>query len=239
MKEIARKIKRILKMAISKELMGFFYFLFLKVDLVCQKEKFGFGYGAWDLVTKTIDSNSIIYSFGIGQEASFDTDLIGRFNLVIYGFDPTPKSLQWVKKQGFSNNFIMHGFGLAGYDGNVPFYPTKDPIKVSHTILRGLSPREKAITVPVKKLSSIMNELGHNRIDVLKMDIVGAEYDVIDDIEKSGMRPHQILIKFRHRFPGVGIKKSKEAIDKIRGMGYHLFSISRSNKKLGFIKKSS
>jgi FkbM family methyltransferase len=231
MKEIARKIRRLLRIVVGKD-------LFLKPDLVCQKESLGSAYGEWDLVTKTIDSNSIVYSFGIGFNASFDTDLIDRFNLVIHAFDPTPESIRWVKKQGFSNNFIMHEYGIAGHDGNVLLYPLENPKAIQKTILPRPSTRERAITVQVKKLSSIMNELGHNRIDVLKMDITGAEYNVIDNIEKSGIRPHQILIKFHHRFPGVGIRKSREAINKIRAMGYHLFSVSRSNKKLGFIKKS-
>ena len=37
-----------------------------------------------------------------------------------------------------------------------------------------------------------MKELGHNKIDILKMDIEGAEYAVINDIERSGIRPEQI-----------------------------------------------
>ena len=39
---------------------------------------------------------------------------------------------------------------------------------------------EKYIDVNVKKLRSIMNELGHTRIDLLKMDIEGSECDVIE-----------------------------------------------------------
>ena len=43
---------------------------------------------------------------------------------------------------------------------------------------------EKYINVNVKKLRSIMNELGHTKIDLLKMNIEGSECDVIDDMLK-------------------------------------------------------
>jgi FkbM family methyltransferase len=34
----------------------------------------------------------------------------------------------------------------------------------------------------MKTLKDIMNELGHEHIDVLKMDIEGSEYDVLENI---------------------------------------------------------
>ena len=83
-----------------------------------------------------------------------------------------------------------------------------------------------------------MRELGHSNIDILKMDIEGAEYTVIDDIINSGIRPLQILIEFHHKFPDVGVNISKEYINKIRNIGYHLFSVSKTGEEYGFIKKT-
>lgn len=80
-----------------------------------------------------------------------------------------------------------------------------------------------------------MRELGHTHIDIIKMDIEGAEYDVIKDIHNSDIRPKQILVEFHHRFPGVGIKKTKEAIDSLRSIGYKMFSISDTNEEFCFV----
>ena len=49
-------------------------------------------------------------------------------------------------------------------------------------------------------LSTILEKLGHNRIDILKMDIEGAEYEVIEDIISSTVPIQQVLIEFHHRF---------------------------------------
>ena len=84
-----------------------------------------------------------------------------------------------------------------------------------------------------------MYELGHAHIDILKMDVEGAEYDVIKDIYKSDIRPEQVLVEFHHRFPGVGITKTKEAVDCIKSMGYQLFSVSATNEEYCFIRRPS
>jgi FkbM family methyltransferase len=225
-----RKIKRFIKVALGKD-------FYIKPIGVYQKEKFGSENCGWEVVTEIIDSNSVIYSFGVGEDASFDTALIDKFNLFVHAFDPTPKSVEWVKSQKLPKNFIMHNYGIAGFDGNALFKPPDNPEHISHTILSRPSTESKAIILPVKRISSIMEELKHRHIDILKMDIEGAEYDVIDDIKRSNIRPTQILIEFHHRFPEVGVKKTKQAINTIFLMGYHLFSVSETGEELGFIKK--
>jgi FkbM family methyltransferase len=232
MKSIVRALSRLFKVAIGKEFI-------VRPDVVCAKERFGSAYGGWDVITTSIDTHSIVYSFGVGDDASFDTALIEKFNLTIHAFDPTPKSIAWVKKQRLSDRFVMHDYGIAAFDGNASFNPPENPDHVSHTLLERPSTRAKAISVPVKRLSTIMEELGHEHIDVLKMDIEGAEYDVIKDINESDIRPRQILVEFHHRFPNVGIKRSKEAIDGLRYMGYQVFSVSATNEEYCFVHNFS
>jgi len=81
-----------------------------------------------------------------------------------------------------------------------------------------------------------MKELGHKYIDILKMDIEGAEYDVINEMSKSDIRPQQILVEFHHRFQGVGIRETIKAIRRLKIMGYNLFSVSDTNEEFGFIR---
>lgn len=232
MMKIAQRLKTFAKAALGKEIL-------VKPDICCNKERFGSGYGGWDVVVSNLNSHSVVYSFGVGEDASFDIGLIERYGLTIHAFDPTPKSIAWVKKQGFSEKFIMHNYGIAGFDGVVSFNPPDNPDHVSHTILERPTTKSNAISVSVKKLGTIMQELGHSYIDILKIDIEGAEYEVIKDIYNSNIRPKQILIEFHHRFPNVGITKTKEAIDLIRHMGYKLYSVSETNEEYCFIRCSN
>jgi len=195
------------------------------VDTFYMYERFGSNYGGWNVVTANIDVNSIVYSFGVGEDISFDKAMIERFGLTIHAFDPTPRAIEYVKSHIFSTCFVMHEYGISSFDGRAPFYAPRSSIAVSYTLLFRLPQDAKPLLVPIKRLSTIIKELGHERIDILKMDIEGAEYDVIEDMFISEIRPRQILVEFHHRFPGISKAKTAKAIELIRSMGYSLFSV--------------
>ncbi len=232
MRSVVRKLRRLARICLGTDIA-------IKPDVTRTKTRFGSTYGGWDVVIDDLDRNSIVYSFGVGEDATFDTALIDRFGLIIHAFDPTPKSIQWVKKQGFSDHFVMHEYGLAARDGTISFHPPENPDHVSHTLLERPETCDRAITVPVKRLSTILGDLGHDRIDVLKMDIEGAEYEVVDDLRESEIRPRQILVEFHHRFPNVGTQQTLDAVATLRAMGYGLFSVSTSGEEFGFILTGS
>ncbi len=209
--------------------------LFIKPNYQCTHNRFGSEYGGWEIIETYLHKKSIVYSFGIGTDISFDLTLIHKFSLTIYAFDPTPKSIQWIYEQTLPKQFIMHNYGIADFNGAAVFYPPSNPNYISHTMLNKEDTKEQAIQVPVKTLKTILQTLNHQHIDILKMDIEGAEYSVIDDIKSTNIRPKQLLIEFHHRFPNIGVKKTKKAIKAIKAMGYKLFYISPSKEEYSFI----
>jgi FkbM family methyltransferase len=208
-------------------------------DYRCAFERFGSGYGGWDVVSESLGKSSVVYSFGVGEDASFDIALIERFGMDVHAFDPTPKSIAWVLCQGFPSEFRLHEYGLANFDGNVSFNPPENPDHVSHTILDRPETEGHSISVPMKRLTTIMRELGHARIDLLKLDIEGAEYGVIDELGEFGIRPQQLLVEFHHRFPGVGVQKSRDAIAVLKSLGYGLFSVSPTGEEYSFFLRTA
>ncbi len=200
-------------------------------------ERLGSAYGGWKIITDRIGTSSIVYSFGVGEDASFDLSLVERFGCRVHAFDPTPKSIEWVRSQHFVEQFVLHEYGLANVDGELTFNPPENATHVSYTILDRPATCSRAIRFPVKKLQTIMDLLGHTRIDILKLDIEGAEYGVIQDLHQGNVRPDQILVEFHHRFPGVGIAKTQAAIVQIKEMGYALFAVSSSGEEFSFVRK--
>ncbi|MDD6210994.1 MAG: FkbM family methyltransferase [Bacteroidales bacterium] len=194
------------------------------------------------VVPDNLTSASVVYSFGVGIDISFDEELIRRFSCKVYAFDPTPKSKLFVEGTQHSDRFCFFDCGLMDYDGNIKFYLPDNPEYVSCTTFNRWGYDEelrKPIEVPVKRLSTIMSELGHDRIDLLKMDIEGSEYCVIDDILKSQIPVKQLLVEFHHRFPNIGIKKTKDIILKLNNAGYRIAAISDSKEEYTFIKTNS
>lgn len=228
MRKFVKRFKILLRVALGLD-------VFVRPDITLPTTRFGSEYGGWDIIENDLSGRSVVYSFGVGEDATFDSGVIDAFGLTVHAFDPTPRSIEWVRKQAFPEQFVMHEYGIAAFDGDVTFNPPENPLHVSHTILERPETASDAITVPVRKLSSIMDDLGHSHIDILKLDIEGAEYDVIDDILSSEIRPSQFLVEFHTRFPGGGKPKTKRAIDSLRSAGYRLFHVSQSNEEFCFV----
>jgi FkbM family methyltransferase len=197
--------------------------------------RLGEGYNAWTVDPTLINAQSVVYSFGVGEDIGFDRGVVAKFGATVHAFDPTPKSIAWFKAQPGTAGLVLHEYGVAAHDGEVFFSAPRDSSHVSHTILTGVMDDTHRFAVPVKRLATIMAELGHTRIDLLKMDIEGAEYEVIDDLVKSSLRPAQLLVEFHHRFPTVGNEKTVVAIDALRKAGYRLFAVSPSAEEFSFV----
>ena len=71
----------------------------LKKKVIYVHNWYGTRYGGYYVCPEFLDEKSIIYSFGIGEDISFDTTLINKHNCNVFCFDPTPKSIDWMKRQ--------------------------------------------------------------------------------------------------------------------------------------------
>ena len=200
---------------------------------------FGGDHG-WVVDTSRISKDSIIYSVGVGANIDFDLALINKFDLVVHAFDPTPRSIEWVNNQSVPENFKFYPIGLAAENGTMDFFP---PAREKSThfspVKRYNEDNKKIIKAPVKNLQTIASELNHTVIDVLKMDIEGAEYEVIDSLLACDVSINQILIEFHHMYKTIPISKTIEAINKLEDMGFQLFNISQRTYEFSFINKSS
>lgn len=212
----------------------------LKINVKCNHVWYGNTYGGFFLCPELLNENSIIYSFGIGEDISFDNAIITNHNCHIFCFDPTPKSINWFKRQKLNEKFHFYEYGISGNNGFVDFYLPKNPDHVSgSTITQKNIDIKNKVSVEMKSLGNIINELGHKHIDVLKMDIEGSEYDVIADILNAKISITQILIEFHDRFFEDGYLKSKQAIEMLKHSGYEIFAISDSFEEISFINKNA
>jgi len=80
-----------------------------------------------------------------------------------------------------------------------------------------------------------MKENSHSKIDLLKMDVEGSEYDVLENMLDEKIFPKQILVEFHHRFVKIGIGKTKRIISKLNSTGYKIAKISESKLEYTFL----
>jgi FkbM family methyltransferase len=203
-------------------------------DHVCRYEVLGTEYGGWPVVEGTVGPASIVYSVGLGEDISFDLALIQKSAPQIWGFDPTPKSRAWIEAQNLPPQFHFQPVGVGARDGEMTFYPPANENYVSFSAAPGQDQTRTPITAPVERLTTIVARLGHDRIDVLKMDIEGFEYDVLDDLLAGPFRPGLLLVEFHHGMYGIADAKTRDAVNKLRAAGYRLFYVSPAGREYGF-----
>lgn len=212
--------------------------LWQKVQLHRETVHLGNYGAAWTICPRNLSEHSVVYSVGVGEDISFDLELIKRFAVNVHAFDPTPRSIAWLAGQNLPAKFSFQALGVADYDGIARFSPPRNPEHVSHTML-GNNNSSAVIEAPVQRLSTIMKSLGHDKIDLLKMDIEGAEYAVLEDLLASRLRVHQLLVEFHHRLPQIGARKTKDIIKKLNLGGYQIFSVSPSGEEFSFCNVSA
>jgi FkbM family methyltransferase len=199
---------------------------------------YGNSYGGFYAVPKLLHSGSIVYSVGIGKDISFDRAIINKHGCVVFAFDPTPKSIKWIEAQKLPPGFYFHKFGLSAKTGSAKFYLPENTKGVSGSLVRHDDVDEKKfIEVPMKSFADTISEFCHQHIDVLKLDIEGAEYEVIDSILETPVRIDQILIEFHDRIFAEKEKKSKTLVEKMKDHGYQIFAASISYEEVSFIHK--
>ncbi|HOW31438.1 MAG TPA: hypothetical protein PLP88_07720, partial [Bacteroidales bacterium] len=85
--------------------------------------RFGNNYGGYFLPENCLSTYSVVYSFGLGEDASFDIDLFLAFGCNIHVFDPTPKSIMYYAKNLSKHQFLQfHPYGIWTDDGYQRFY---------------------------------------------------------------------------------------------------------------------
>jgi FkbM family methyltransferase len=209
--------------------------LYFPVQVRCESACLGNERAEWYVCPDGLSNQSVVYSFGVGEDISFDLELIRRFGVRVHAFDPTPRSIAWMQSQTLPAQFDFHEYGIGAVDGNLMFRPPKNPKFVSYSVLSQGS-TAPAIEAPVRRLATIMKMLGHDEIDVLKMDIEGAEYDVLGDIIASKAHVGQVLVEFHHRWEDIGLERTRDTVRKLNGAGFRIFKVSPTGEEYSFLR---
>jgi FkbM family methyltransferase len=195
----------------------------------------GSDYGGWTVIPELIDKQSVVYSVGVGSDITFDRAMIERFGCTVHAFDPTPMAREWVARQTVPPEFVFHPIGLANKDEEVAFaMPLQEGWDSFSLPPEGSD--EETVVCPVRRLETIAADLGHERIDVLKMDIEGFEYGVIDDVLAGPLRPEQWLIEFHHNMMHFVPEQTRRAVTQLEDAGYRLFAVSNVGHEYSFVR---
>ncbi len=193
----------------------------------------------WKYIPELLGPQSVVYSLGVGDSIDLDMDLIHHYSLTVHAFDPTPYSLEWVEGLELPENFRFHPWAAAGEDGSLRLYRRINKrgkkSQVMWTADSRAADSSDFVDAPAYSIATIMERLGHDRVDLLKVDVEGAEYEILDGLGEAACLPTQLLIEFHHRFPGIGKQRTAKSIERLRKLGYRIFAISKTGREVGFV----
>jgi len=194
--------------------------------------------GTWATAPRGLGPDSVVISGGVGDNIGWDLALIERCGCSVHAFDPTPKSVAWLAGRDLPDRFHHHAMGLAAEDGERTFAPPSSPRSVDYAMASegdgATGPRER---LEVRRLATVAAELGADRIDLLKLDVEGAEYEILADALEHGPPFAQLLVEFHHGTGPWTLDHTTRTIDALAAAGLECFWISRRGLELSFVRR--
>ncbi|MCP4829225.1 MAG: FkbM family methyltransferase [Proteobacteria bacterium] len=207
----------------------------ISIDEPVVSVAYGARSGIWSVCPDKLSPNSVVYSVGVGNNIAWDLAMITHHGVELHAFDPTPRAIEWVQLQSLPLLFHFHPVGLSGFDGAKEFLVPRREHQFNYSSVGSeLSPGVK-VSCGVKRLSSLQAELGHETIDILKMDIEGEEMQALPDVLASGVLPGQLLVEFHYNYPEIPFEDFRDLIEQLRAAGYRIFYISERGYEFSFV----
>jgi FkbM family methyltransferase len=178
----------------------------------------GSEYGGWPVDLDSVPPRSTVISGGIGTDASFDKGIIKLKQCSVVGIDPTKKSHDYIEQENI-NGLTLVKAALTGErkTKEIKIYKQKNPDYVSESILSSnencSSEYHLSNTVGIEEILSRYSD-----ISILKLDIEGAEYEVIDSLPEIEIP--QLCIEFHHFCTDFSEEDTRNALQKLFKLGY-------------------
>jgi FkbM family methyltransferase len=151
--------------------------------------------------------------------------LVGPTGQVV-AFEPIPKARERLEHNITTNgrtNIVVSELALGNQEGTVYL---EDPFKKSRLNLNKTTAGEGDIKVTIRRLDDLAGEMKLSSVDLVKIDVEGAEHEVLRGMEQLLKRFHPVLvIEVHHQFlPQFG-STAEALLAWLAGLGYEINSV--------------
>lgn len=190
--------------------------------------RLGSARGGWVVPRRLLHSSSVIYCAGCGEDITFDLALIDHFGCEVHAFDPTPRAIEHVKRVAADNpRYRFFPLALSLRTEILRLYAPKNPNHASYSALN-LQQTSTFIEVESRRLGELLSERKHTRIDLLKIDIEGAEYQVLTSIVEDNLMVGTLCVEFdewHHPLDASYAERIRHSISTLLEAGYSIVCI--------------
>lgn len=183
---------------------------------------------------------SVVWDLGANQ-GEFCLAVSRKYGCKVIAAEPVPELAAALSGKSKLVTVLQHAIG--GADGTVTFdydlTKNKTGSMMGLDVVGGLLSKAstlKRVSVQMWSLETMFIKCGAQRVDLLKLDIEGAELDLL--LKTPGevlQRCDQITIEFHdYWYPDLR-KRTEEAKARLRSLGFHMIRFTPNNKDVLFV----
>jgi FkbM family methyltransferase len=183
----------------------------------------------------TLSRESVVVDGGCSHEADFSVWLIRRHGVRAFGVDPTRKHRAALRALEGENGgrFVHLPCAIAATDAFLTFHESRvnesgsildDHVNITHD-------PTTSYDVEALTLGSLLKRIGVETVEILKLDLEGAEYELFDRMTPEELSPFkQVFVEFHHHAVShFGEADTRRIVDRIAGFGFKQFSLDDHN----------
>lgn len=177
-----------------------------------------------------LNANSVILDFGLGKDADFSVAMIEKYGLLALGFDPTRRHGEKLREveQTSSGRFVYHNDAIGGERGQATFHESQQHVSGSMYTGHKNVQNDDIVSYDVKviTLADAIAQAPGGKVDLIKMDIEGAERGALDGASDELLRSvPQWCIEFHHEsMEGISWASTKEYVRRFQRLGFTKYS---------------
>jgi len=202
--------------------------------------RLGTRYGGWWIDGRALTPTPVLIDCGLGRDISFPEAFLTRFGGRVIGIDPSPASVEHCRRRCPAGMEIWDKafWTRAGetLTFHLPRVETQLPLGAdgisgslvdSHAYVGG----GERLSVTTTALGEVLARASRQECDVLKLDIEGAEYDVLADLCTRGeiARVRQLLVEFHHRATHHTSAETEATVARVERAGFRLMHVEGRN----------
>jgi FkbM family methyltransferase len=193
----------------------------------------GSDYGGWS-IPEIVEAGWTCYCVGAGGDISFDRELIQRYGGRVRVFEPDEDYIRRATVESeLEPLFSKHAVAVTTKDGPVRMQRTHIPGSRSLSPA-GLYDTSEFVEMPGRSIPSLMRELGDGRIDLLKIDVEGGEYELVPTLDLAGLGVRVFCVQLHHTG---SVRDARRLIDGVVRDGFRLVA-SDPVVRLTFVRSS-
>ena len=180
-------------------------------------ELVGTEYGGYPLPRGLDVTGWSCWCVGAGGDISFDVALLDRGAARVRSFEPNSSFEAEGRREAAGRaGWSWHTMAITQVDGPLAMHVAEDP---SHGALSAadLQRQARTVTVPGRSIASLMAEWDEGRIDLLKLDLEGIEFDLIPTLDLRGLGVRILAIEVHHTR---SVRDARRLFETIEAQGF-------------------